>query len=55
MLCGLSGDMDDAENFVHCPSCDSVYCILCYEDVGKRCVACISPIEFEDISEERSV
>jgi len=54
-LCGLPGDMDDLENFVECQNCDSVYCNPCFGDVGGRCVACMSPIEFGDISEERSV
>ncbi|XP_064471351.1 DC-STAMP domain-containing protein 2-like isoform X4 [Ornithodoros turicata] len=58
LACGVSGNIDDEENFKRCetPTCRAVYCNECFEELENLCTVCMNPAEYgdlSDVSEER--
>ena len=49
-LCGRNGEVDDLINFHHCPTCKSVYCSDCFQEVEEKCPVCMNTMDFGDLS-----
>ncbi|XP_067118589.1 DC-STAMP domain-containing protein 2-like [Centruroides vittatus] len=56
--CGIKKSKNDPIEFIHCDNqnCKAIFCQNCFEEIGKKCVVCLSPMDYDDysdISEEK--